>query len=60
MSKGWPFSILHSIADAALIEMCVQELKAPLPSSPPVEHTQAQVSASRLPLTSSLLCICLL
>uniref|UniRef100_A0A3Q2HYA1 Rotatin n=1 Tax=Equus caballus TaxID=9796 RepID=A0A3Q2HYA1_HORSE len=36
--------LLCSIADAALIEMCVQELKAPLPSSPPVEHTQAQVS----------------
>ncbi|XP_058413272.1 rotatin isoform X2 [Diceros bicornis minor] len=36
--------LLCSIADAALIETCVQELKAPLPSSPPVEHTQAQAS----------------
>ncbi|XP_023611379.1 rotatin isoform X2 [Myotis lucifugus] len=36
--------LLCGIADATLIETCVQELKAPLPSSPPVEHTQAQVS----------------
>ncbi|XP_024436290.2 rotatin [Desmodus rotundus] len=36
--------LLCSIADATLIESCVQELKAPLPSSPPAEHTQAQVS----------------
>ena len=27
----------------------MQELKAPLPSSPPAEHTQAQVRVSRLP-----------
>ncbi|KAM5304036.1 rotatin isoform 1-T1 [Glossophaga mutica] len=36
--------LLCSVADAALIESRVQELKAPLPSSPPAEHTQAQVS----------------
>ncbi|ELK31685.1 Rotatin, partial [Myotis davidii] len=36
--------LLCGIADATLIETCVQELKVPLPSSPPVEHTQAQVS----------------
>ncbi|XP_059562335.1 rotatin isoform X1 [Myotis daubentonii] len=36
--------LLCGIADATLIETCVQELKAPLPSSPPVEHTGAQVS----------------
>uniref|UniRef100_A0A5F9CC21 Rotatin n=1 Tax=Oryctolagus cuniculus TaxID=9986 RepID=A0A5F9CC21_RABIT len=35
--------LLCSIADATLIETCVQDLKTPLPSSPPVEHTQAQV-----------------
>uniref|UniRef100_A0A2K6FX39 Rotatin n=1 Tax=Propithecus coquereli TaxID=379532 RepID=A0A2K6FX39_PROCO len=36
--------LLCSIADTTLIQVCVQELKTPLPSSPPVEHTQAQVS----------------
>ncbi|XP_027433326.2 rotatin isoform X4 [Zalophus californianus] len=36
--------LLCNIADATLLESCVQELKAPLPLSPPVEHTQAQVS----------------
>ncbi|XP_045706221.1 rotatin isoform X2 [Phyllostomus hastatus] len=36
--------LLCSVADATLIESCVQELKAPLPSSPPAGHTQAQVS----------------
>ncbi|XP_037001419.2 rotatin isoform X2 [Artibeus jamaicensis] len=36
--------LLCSVADATLIESCVQELKAPLPSSPPAEHTQAQAS----------------
>uniref|UniRef100_G1MJ99 Rotatin n=1 Tax=Ailuropoda melanoleuca TaxID=9646 RepID=G1MJ99_AILME len=36
--------LLCSIADATLLENCIQELKAPLPLSPPVEHTQAQVS----------------
>ncbi|KAM8782289.1 rotatin [Rhynchonycteris naso] len=36
--------LLCSIADASLIETCVQELRAPLPSSPPAEHMQAQVS----------------
>uniref|UniRef100_A0A8C9I6A8 Rotatin n=1 Tax=Piliocolobus tephrosceles TaxID=591936 RepID=A0A8C9I6A8_9PRIM len=36
--------LLCSIADAALIQTCVQELRALLPSSPPAEHTQAQVS----------------
>lgn len=36
--------LLCGIADATLLETCVQELRAPLPSSPPVEHTQAQVS----------------
>nr|XP_036856650.1 rotatin [Manis javanica] len=36
--------LLCGVADAALIEACVQELKAPLPSSPPVEHAQAHVS----------------
>ncbi|XP_045646211.1 rotatin isoform X2 [Ursus americanus] len=36
--------LLCSIADATLLENCVQELKAPLPLSSPVEHTQAQVS----------------
>uniref|UniRef100_H0XCE5 Rotatin n=1 Tax=Otolemur garnettii TaxID=30611 RepID=H0XCE5_OTOGA len=36
--------LLCSITDAALIQICVQELKTPLPSSPPAEHTQAQVS----------------
>ncbi|XP_019489896.1 PREDICTED: rotatin [Hipposideros armiger] len=35
---------LCSVADATLIETRVQELRAPLPSSPPAEHTQAQVS----------------
>ncbi|XP_032943684.1 rotatin [Rhinolophus ferrumequinum] len=35
---------LCSVADATLIEARVQELRVPLPSSPPVEHTQAQVS----------------
>uniref|UniRef100_A0A5F7ZJR0 Rotatin n=1 Tax=Macaca mulatta TaxID=9544 RepID=A0A5F7ZJR0_MACMU len=36
--------LLCSIADATLIQTCVQELRALLPSSPPAEHTQAQVS----------------
>uniref|UniRef100_A0A673UZD7 Rotatin n=1 Tax=Suricata suricatta TaxID=37032 RepID=A0A673UZD7_SURSU len=36
--------LLCSVADAALLERCVQELKAPLPLSPPAEHTHAQVS----------------
>ncbi|XP_053427754.1 rotatin [Nycticebus coucang] len=36
--------LLCSITDASLIQICVQELKTPLPSSPPAEHTQAQVS----------------
>ncbi|XP_022369468.1 rotatin [Enhydra lutris kenyoni] len=36
--------LLCRIADATLLESCVQELKAPLPLSPPMEHTQAQVS----------------
>ncbi|XP_066208687.1 rotatin isoform X2 [Saccopteryx leptura] len=35
--------LLCRIADASLIETYVQELRAPLPSSPPAEHTQAQV-----------------
>ncbi|XP_036086020.1 rotatin isoform X3 [Rousettus aegyptiacus] len=35
--------LLCGIADAAHIETCVQELKAPRPSSAPVEHAQAQV-----------------
>uniref|UniRef100_A0A2K5DUT7 Rotatin n=1 Tax=Aotus nancymaae TaxID=37293 RepID=A0A2K5DUT7_AOTNA len=36
--------LLCSIADATLIQTCVQELRTLLPSSPPAEHTQAQVS----------------
>ncbi|KAJ8779414.1 hypothetical protein J1605_012629 [Eschrichtius robustus] len=36
--------LLCSVADATLIETSVQELQALLPASPPVEHTQAQVS----------------
>ncbi|XP_036891579.1 rotatin [Sturnira hondurensis] len=36
--------LLCSVANATLLESWVQELKAPLPSSPPVEHTQAQAS----------------
>uniref|UniRef100_A0A8C6RDZ2 Rotatin n=1 Tax=Nannospalax galili TaxID=1026970 RepID=A0A8C6RDZ2_NANGA len=36
--------LLCSTLDALLIEMCIQELKTPLPSSSPVEHAQAQVS----------------
>ncbi|XP_039107872.1 rotatin isoform X2 [Hyaena hyaena] len=36
--------LLCSVVDAALLERCVQELKSPLPLSPPAEHTQAQVS----------------
>uniref|UniRef100_A0A8C5XEA1 Rotatin n=1 Tax=Microcebus murinus TaxID=30608 RepID=A0A8C5XEA1_MICMU len=36
--------LLCSIADTTLLQICVQELRTPLPSSPPVEHTQAQVS----------------
>lgn len=45
-------SALRSVVDAALLERCVQELKAPLPLSPPAEHTQAQVSVLHLPLAS--------
>ncbi|KAM5222136.1 rotatin isoform 2-T2 [Ctenodactylus gundi] len=36
--------LLCSIADTTLIETCVQELKTSQPSSPPAEHTRAQVS----------------
>ncbi|XP_063492703.1 rotatin isoform X2 [Symphalangus syndactylus] len=36
--------LLCSIADATLIQTCVQKLRVLLPSSPPAEHTQAQVS----------------
>ncbi|XP_008066610.2 rotatin [Carlito syrichta] len=36
--------LLCSIANVTFIQKGVQELKTPLPSSPPVEHTQAQVS----------------
>ncbi|XP_037364313.1 rotatin isoform X2 [Talpa occidentalis] len=36
--------LLCSLADAALVETCVQELRAPPPSSPPAEHAQAQAS----------------
>ncbi|XP_069323976.1 rotatin [Eulemur rufifrons] len=36
--------LLCSIADTTLIQKCIQELKTPLPASPPAEHTQAQVS----------------
>lgn len=36
--------LLCSMADASLIEISVQELQGLLPVSPPVEHTQAQVS----------------
>ncbi|XP_075388763.1 rotatin [Tenrec ecaudatus] len=35
---------LCGIADSTLVEKCVQELSTPLPSSSPVEHTEAQVS----------------
>ncbi|KAG8521177.1 Rotatin, partial [Galemys pyrenaicus] len=36
--------LLCGLADAALIEACVQELRAPPPSSLPAEHAQAQAS----------------
>ncbi|XP_031297616.2 rotatin isoform X1 [Camelus dromedarius] len=36
--------LLCGIADAALLETRVRELQALLPASPPLEHTQAQVS----------------
>ncbi|XP_047684263.1 rotatin isoform X1 [Prionailurus viverrinus] len=54
--------LLCSIADATLLESCVQELKAPLPLSPPAEHTQAQVSSllEYLSSLSRLLQSCLL
>ncbi|XP_007953796.1 rotatin [Orycteropus afer afer] len=35
---------LCGIADSALIEKCVQDLRTPLPPSSPGEHAQAQVS----------------
>ncbi|XP_040841051.1 rotatin isoform X2 [Ochotona curzoniae] len=54
--------LLCGVVEASLIEACVQDLQALLPSSPPAEHTQAQAcflleylsSLSRL-LQSSLL-----
>uniref|UniRef100_A0A8C0WXA4 Rotatin n=1 Tax=Castor canadensis TaxID=51338 RepID=A0A8C0WXA4_CASCN len=36
--------LLCNIVDAPFLDMCMQELRTPLPASPPVEHTQAQVS----------------
>ncbi|MBZ3878776.1 Rotatin [Sciurus carolinensis] len=42
--KAHLIELLCGIVDATIIETCVQELRTPLPSSPPVEHIQAQVS----------------
>ncbi|XP_042549459.1 rotatin isoform X1 [Dipodomys spectabilis] len=36
--------LLCSIVDVPLMEMCIQDLRTPLPASPPVEDTQAQIS----------------
>ncbi|XP_048219107.1 rotatin isoform X1 [Perognathus longimembris pacificus] len=36
--------LLCSIVDVPLIAVCIQELRTPLPASPPLEDTQAQVS----------------
>nr|XP_044991035.1 rotatin isoform X3 [Jaculus jaculus] len=54
--------LLCSLVDASLIDMYVQDLKSPLPSSFPVEHTQAQVSflLEYLSSLSGLLRSCLL
>ncbi|XP_046304608.1 rotatin isoform X3 [Marmota monax] len=42
--KAHLIELLCGIVDATFIEACVQELRTSLPSSPPVEHVQAQVS----------------
>lgn len=44
------FFILDSTVDASVIEMCIQELRTPPPLSFAVEHSQAQVRSSGLPL----------
>lgn len=56
-----PF-ILDSTVDASLIEMCIQELKTPLPLPSAVEHIQAQASffLEYLSSLSQLLKSCLL
>ncbi|XP_076768447.1 rotatin isoform X2 [Arvicanthis niloticus] len=54
--------LLCSTVDASLIEMCIQELKTPLPLPSAVEHTQAQASffLEYLSSLSQLLKSCLL